>query len=1847
MTKKIKKNIVAEGGGGCFPAGTKINTPEGYRFIEDIKAGDLVYAFDLTSREPGMPDEQPGRTFVKQVTETFKHSFGDVGYTSKLLNIEYHGIAPHGIVHTGTLIVTGNHYILTPSRQSEDVEAGFARADELEVGDKLWTEYGDEVRITSISDGDEYDFVYNFEVEDLHTYIASGIRVHNGGGGKSGGGGKQAPNTIRTNQVIRVLLCPSEGEIGGLYNQADIAQSVYFDGTPLKNADGTFNFNNVAVAERRGLPDQTVIEGFSKVESEVLMGIELKNSVAVTRAITAAIDAVRVTIEFTSGLQKIDKESGDANGTSVAFQLLRRVQNGTWETVVSPTVREMSSGPFTVSYLVQRPVAAGPWEFQVKRTTADATANEIIDKTAVKSYTQIQNVNLPYNNRALVAIVCGADSTNGRIPSIALDERGQKIKLPSNYNPSTRVYSGAWNGSFSTTYAVSDNPAWVIYDLLLHDRYGLGDKFDEDQIDKYSFYKAAQYCDELVNDGKGTGTMEPRFTFNAQLMVQENAWKTLNTIAATMNAKIYQHAGVVRIAQDRPESVTRLISNSNVVGGIFTYSSSTVEDTYTQCNVTYNDPEDNFLPKTVSEVASPQDRSRYGLNSTDLAAYGATSEGQARRAAKWVLYTSLKQSSIANFTVSLENAAFEPNEIFYLLDTDYSQTSQEGRLTGISGTTLTLDKPVFINRDTSNQGSTLWKITVYGADGATIEERTISTAQSTTSTIAIDSAITAPAGSPYIIAGYAKPRQFRLVSMTDNGDLTYNVSAVQHEPSKYNEVENGIISPAEVYWLGPSLNTTNMPSALKIVPQSAINPDGQVYRYLDVSWTAPSNAAVENYTVQWRRNGQPLKMEVVRDAFLRVDAEFSGIYEFYVNSVNSAGVTSPTLSGSYNFNFEGGATGGSLGAITGLQLEGGASSFNGAMRVIWNPPAAGVVKDYHVTLKAPAGTTPFKEFDVTSTGFVYSYDENVADGGPRPAIVVTVFARDLNNKLGPGVAATFSSQPAAGISNLFVRGTGVTTFSELDLNVTWDAISAGNVAYTADPNFDYFRVEVLNGTTVKRTENVTSAAYTYTFNDNIKDNGQDTPSNSITIRVTSFNKLGVAGASASATFTPTNPPAVTALFVKGTTGTTFNQEDLNATWSCNDTNGKAYSSSNVFKHYRIRVKTLTTDTDAQAKRTSLVYSADYSYTLAQNTLDHASAPVRNPTLVVSAVSMYNTESAPVSQTFSNPPPQAPTLDVLPGVEMLFMDATPQTVDTDIAGYLFHVSTTNNFTPSGTTVGTGTCVYAGPNSSYNMKATAGTTYYVKVAAFDTFGRTGTLNYSVQDSATISSPIVPTDYVFPGFVFTPNSPATNRVSWTAGTVQKVAGTGSPASYNVTAGSMSSAWTSGTTYIYWDEAVPTTFQFTSTISVATGLAKRIVAVYKGGTDIQLADGKVMIDGRTTIFPGTIDAPLLVTGSAVITGEAQIADLVVRRGAIQDLAITNAKIENSTIQDAKIVSVNAGKISTGAMTIKDANGNILFAAGNNSSLSDLRLPDSVVNSKMTLQSLVDKGLWAAPSGGKITNTNIDTFIANGAIKNLHFSSAVGDKLSASKIDTAGLEIKDSAGNVIFRSGTSTAFPLGVMPPETRNSNVTASSIGAIGNGNPITTTNVSTYIADAAIDTLRLRNGAITDTKIVPIYNHTTPAWSIGRYPVNTTWEAGVGNWRPPNIGGLNNGAILDTTVLLQMAIPTWSWFNNVGTITTTIHVEQIQDGGSAWQVVKTVAGPTILIPSTMQQGGVTGVSTMVQSINLKTDSKGGSNNYRCRVVYQVSSREIELDLQQIAGNGNRSFTLPMGLTAITQLR
>ena len=869
-----------EGAGGCFVAGTMIRTTRGYKPIEKLKKGDAVIAYDRYGNlEAG---------FVKEL-----HVHKKAEQDSDIITFTFD--------NDDKLTVTGNHGIYTG-----DEEVPFVEAQELDVDDTVHMLEGNEIVTRTIVDKDvkllrykKKDFtVYNMTITPQHTYIAGGVLVHNGGGGKSGDSRApvEGPNTLRSRSVIRVQEVISEGEIEGL---VDDELGILFDDTPIVSASGQPNFENVSYVFNEGTASQEYMPGFSAVEAETAVGVEVTNSTPVTRTVAPNTDAVRTKLTLPAGLYSTDLETGDINGHEVTITWRRRHPSGsgTWEVVTQDTVKGKATAFYQRDYRIPEPETANgeAWDVQMIRNSADETKSTTRSNTFFDAFTEIQEIKLAYPNTCVVGIEVDAESTGGNIPVRAYDVYGIKIKVPTNYDPLTRTYTGAWNGQFKVAW--TDNPAWVVYDLLTNTRYGLGEYIDETTIDKFEFYDAAVYNDSLVDDGDG-GT-EPRYTFNAQLATQQDSWAAIQAVASSMRASVIA-GSIITLFQDRPTPVSRLITNANVLDGTFTYSSTGLATRNTVARVTYNDPDDRFLLKTVTEEDTAA-IARYGFNPTDVATLGCTSEGQARRIAKWFLETELNTPELVSFGGSFEIADLLPGEVIKILDRDYAAIDQAGRVAG--GTTTT---EVVLDREVTLVGGETYSLSILDPSTGAIEERTVTNAPGTYTTINVSSAFpkigSAYANAPWMLESDVgvQARQFRVVSKTEDERGMYTVTCAGHDPTKYARIESGINVPPGVF---SNINSQAIDpiSDITFQVESYVDPTFGGRVKLRANWASPGSL-VTKYGVQWRKDSNNFsEIRWTTEPNFEVDPITPGDYEFMVVAYTVRGVKSVPYLETYTF----------------------------------------------------------------------------------------------------------------------------------------------------------------------------------------------------------------------------------------------------------------------------------------------------------------------------------------------------------------------------------------------------------------------------------------------------------------------------------------------------------------------------------------------------------------------------------------------------------------------------------------------------------------------------------------------------------------------------------------------------------------------------------------------------------------------------------------------------------------------------------------------------------------------------------------------------------------------------------
>jgi len=663
--------------------------------------------------------------------------------------------------------------------------------------------------------------------------------------GSKGGGAKprpsvEAPDSLQSTAYARILDLVSEGEIVGLKNDT---RSVFLDETPLANHDGSLNFSGVTLDVRTGSQDQAHIPGFPAVENETAASVELRSDQPWTKAFTnLQLSAVRIRLAV-SRLAQTNTSNGDTNGYTVKYAIDLATDGGAFVEVLASAFSGKTTTKYERSHRIDLPAAKSGWTVRVRRLTPNSISGAIADTTSVESSTEVIDAKLRYPGSAIIGVQFDASQFQS-IPSRSFELLGRIIRVPSNYNPLSRVYTGVWDGTFKSAW--TDNPAWIYYDLLLHPRYGLGHLLNAGHVDKWELYRIGQYCDQPVSDGKG-GT-EPRFTCNLYLSVRADALKVLQDLATTFRGMSYWGAGSVMAVADMPEDPVYTYSNGNVIDGKFVYGGSSKKTRFTVALVSWNDPAD-FYRQKVQYVDDPEGIARYGVQQTEISATGCTSQAQAQRIGKWALLTNRLETESITFTVGLDGTLARPGQIIRVADNDRAGRRIGGRLRAATLNMLTLDVQV-----TASAGDSITLVMPTGkAVSRSIQSVDVSgdaqrvmLAQPLTelppvhSIWAIDS--------PTLAA-----QQFRVMSIAEDftdSEIKYSISAVKHVPSKFGAIDNGSrIERPPVTVIPPGVQAP--PGSVTISNNHFVD-QGSAVGVMTIEWTRPANAIT--YEVHWRKN---------------------------------------------------------------------------------------------------------------------------------------------------------------------------------------------------------------------------------------------------------------------------------------------------------------------------------------------------------------------------------------------------------------------------------------------------------------------------------------------------------------------------------------------------------------------------------------------------------------------------------------------------------------------------------------------------------------------------------------------------------------------------------------------------------------------------------------------------------------------------------------------------------------------------------------------------------------------------------------------------------------------------------
>ncbi|WP_373944753.1 phage tail protein [Escherichia coli] len=601
--------------------------------------------------------------------------------------------------------------------------------------------------------------------------------------GKGGGRAHtpvEAKDNLKSTQMMSVIDAIGEGPIEGPVKGL---QSILVNKTPLTDTDGNPVIHGVTAVWRAGEQEQTPPEGFESSGSETALGVEVTKAKPVTRTITSAnIDRLRVTFGVQSLVQTTSQ--GDRNPASVRL-LIQLQRNGNWVTEKDVTINGKTTSQFLASVILDN-LPPRPFNIRMVRETADSTTDQLQNKTLWSSYTEIIDVKQCYPNTAIVGLQVDAEQFGGQQMTVNYHIRGRIIQVPSNYDPEKRTYSGIWDGSLKPAY--SNNPAWCLWDMLTHPRYGMGKRLGAADVDKWALYAIAQYCDQTVPDGFG-GT-EPRMTFNAYLSQQRKAWDVLSDFCSAMRCMPVWNGQTLTFVQDRPSDVVWPYTNSDVVvddnGVGFRYSFSALKDRHTAVEVNYTDPQNGWQTSTEL-VEDPEAILRYGRNLLKMDAFGCTSRGQAHRAGLWVIKTGLLETQTVDFTLGSQGLRHTPGDIIEICDNDYAGTMTGGRVLSIDAAsrTLTLDREVTLPETGTS--------TVNLINGSGKPVSVDITAHPAPDRIQVS---TLPDGvATYGVWGLSLPslrrRLFRCVSIRENTDGTFAITAVQHVPEKEAIVDNG------------------------------------------------------------------------------------------------------------------------------------------------------------------------------------------------------------------------------------------------------------------------------------------------------------------------------------------------------------------------------------------------------------------------------------------------------------------------------------------------------------------------------------------------------------------------------------------------------------------------------------------------------------------------------------------------------------------------------------------------------------------------------------------------------------------------------------------------------------------------------------------------------------------------------------------------------------------------------------------------------------------------------------------------------------------------------------------------
>ncbi|MDX8207742.1 phage tail protein [Acinetobacter pittii] len=686
-----------------------------------------------------------------------------------------------------------------------------------------------------------------------------------------------SPDSAQSKTFIKILYGLSEGEIEGLANGL---QSIYLEETPLQNADGSLNFENVKVDFRNGTNDQEYIEGFPAVESETAIDVELKSETPWVRAFSNLdLDAVRLRLKW-GPLRTQNATNGDVSGVTIEYAIDLQTDGGIWAEVLKTKISDKTSANYERAHRIDLPRADSGWLVRVRRLTPNSTSEYISDKMYIAAVTEVIDAKLRYPNTALLGLQYDAE-TFGNVAKVAMDTKGRLLKVPTNYNPATRQYVGMWDGTFKEAY--SNNPAWIYYDICTVDRYALGDRLTPLMVDKWSLYRLAQYCDQMVPDG--LGGQEPRFTCNVYLQSAEGAFEVLTKLAGVFRAITFWDGNSIICDADIPQDTYFTYTRANVIDGNFEYAGTRARDRHNVVKIAWDNPANHY--KTEYEfVRDEKAIAEAGqVRILEIDAWGCTSRGQAQRAGWWALKSEQLETRTVSFKVGLDGYIPLPGKVIEIADELFAGRANGGRVSKISADL----KSITLDRDdvTAKAGDRL----VINGENGKAQTRIVQSISGRviTVTLPFDENSIAVQNVWVLDAQDLATMKFRVISISQDEKHQFSITALQYNPQKFDEIDNGaFFEEAPISIVNPSIQEPV--KDVLITTESRVDQGINVTTMI-VSWTQAKGAV--KYLVEWRKDdGSWIRLPLTGNNSVEVPGVYSGQYQARVTAISAFEIAS-------------------------------------------------------------------------------------------------------------------------------------------------------------------------------------------------------------------------------------------------------------------------------------------------------------------------------------------------------------------------------------------------------------------------------------------------------------------------------------------------------------------------------------------------------------------------------------------------------------------------------------------------------------------------------------------------------------------------------------------------------------------------------------------------------------------------------------------------------------------------------------------------------------------------------------------------------------------------------------------